>query len=198
MNTQTINTELVLALRKCLPALNRDWPRTRAFALRVLADADARQREEQRVKNIVEAEAKRDSFYRNQAPLDESTFMSLTSRTDAQALRAAHDAQRRGGTPAPFPWGAWRRQMVRSGFNDQQIEKAERKLRIDQSARTRSLKAFAREDAISAADAKMQAARAVRPVAWPNEGYLPAAPPAKGCTCDVCTQFRRKYDAVGR
>lgn len=56
--------------------------------------------------------------------------------------------------------------------------------------------ATARGDAINAADAKMQAARAVRP----GEGYAPATPPAKGCDCDVCqkARIRMKHDALMR
>lgn len=119
MNTQIINAELVLALRKCLPFVKRhaiisggDGSLTYSFAVRALADADARQREQEAVKNIVTAEAEelRDSFNRNRSPAEQ----------------------------------------------------------------------------ISGTDAFAQAARAVRP----GEGYLPAAPPAKNCTCDTCTQYR--------
>lgn len=66
MNTQIINAELVLALRKCLPFVKRhaiisggDGSLTYSFAVRALADADARQREQEAVKNIAEAERTR-------------------------------------------------------------------------------------------------------------------------------------------
>lgn len=56
---------------------------------------------------------------------------------------------------------------------------------------------------ISGAEAMNQAARAVRPgeaYPQPNEwsvvrssgSYTPAAPPAKGCNCDICTAARRR------
>lgn len=131
MNTQIINTELALALRKCLPFVRRhaiisggDGAVTYAFAMRALADADARQQEEAAVKNIVEAE---------------------------QARRAVIYPSYRGS-------------VLFAGAN------AARDARL----------------AISAADARNKAARAVRP----SEGYLPAAPPARGCDCDTCTEAR--------
>lgn len=99
MNNGILNAELALAVRKCLPFVKRhaiisggDGSVTYAFAVRALADYDARQNELQAVKNIIHAR-----------------------------------------------------------------------------------------------EAMEQAARAVRP----GEGYLPAAPPAKNCTCDTCTQYRR-------
>lgn len=70
MNTQIINAELVLALRKCLPFVKRhaiisggDGSLTYSFAVRALADADARQREQEAVKNIAEAEYQRQRYF---------------------------------------------------------------------------------------------------------------------------------------
>lgn len=124
MNTQIINAELALALRKCLPFVRRhaiisggDGSLTYAFAVRALADADARQREEAAVKNIVQAES------RNYRP-----------------------GERRFTIRTRYPTAGW----------------------------------------ISGDEAMKQAARAVRP----GEGYLPAAPPAKGCNCDTCAEAR--------
>lgn len=132
MNTQIINAELALALRKCLPFVRRhaiisggDGSLTYAFAVRALADADARQREQEAVKNIVAAEQAR----------------------------------------------------VRIGHPSLSAEDRERLY-----PRTYKLHG----SRIGGAEAFTQAARAVRP----GEGYLPAAPPAKGCDCDVCTRSR--------
>ena len=123
MNNAILNAELALALRKCLPFVRRhaiisggDGSLTYAFAVRALADADARQQEEQRVKNIVNA------------------------RT----------AEHKGWCFAVEP------------------------VRVNGT--------------LSDINAYAQAARAVRP----GGGYLPVAPPAKGCDCDTCTAARRR------
>lgn len=126
MNTNIINAELALAVRKCLPFVKRhaiisggDGSVTYAFAVRALADYDARRVQEEAVKNILAEESTR--FVRLRMP-------SLAIYADA----------------------------LRPGAK------------------------------ISGTDAFTQAARAVRP----GEGYLPAAPPAKGCNCDTCTEAR--------
>lgn len=137
MNNGILNAELALAVRKCLPFVRRhaiisggDGSVTYAFAVRALADYDARRVQEEAVKNIVTAEQQRrgwrDLFER--FAVRGSVAYKITMPTD-EALRAD----------------------------------------------------------ISGTDAFTQAARAVRP----GEGYLPAAPPAKNCTCDTCTQYRR-------
>lgn len=51
--------------------------------------------------------------------------------------------------------------------------------------------ATARADSINAADAKMQAARAVRPAGTLQAAWIEGVRPAKGCDCDICTQYRR-------
>lgn len=125
MNNGILNAELALAVRKCLPFVKRhaiisggDGSVTYAFAVRALADYDARRVQEEAVKNIVRSEYGR----------------RIVEHTDE--YYNGRDRNR------PLPSGD---------------------------------------------EAMKQAARAVRP----GEGYLPAAPPAKNCTCDTCTQYRR-------
>lgn len=112
MNNAILNAELALAVRKCLPFVRKhaivsggDGSITYAFAVRTLADYDARRVQEQAVKNVAEAEYQRQRYF-----------------------------------------------------------------------------------AASAADAKIKAARAVR------TDYIPTTSPAKRCECDLCTQYRRRFN----
>ena len=151
MNTNIINAELALALRKCLPFVRRhaiisggDGSLTYAFAVRALADADARQQEGAAVKRIVEVEKANAEYQRNR---------KLVVRGSV---------------------------IVPGGPNDFRYEFPNRPV-------------VPRRDAVfSGAEAKNQAARAVRPMP-PSlvGGYAPATPPAKNCTCDTCTRYRR-------
>jgi len=144
MNTQIINAELQQALRQCLPFVRRhaivsggDGSLTYAFALRALADADARQQEEQRVKNIVEAERARECELQRAV----NATIDHTKAFGHKSARAILDRPF-----SRFPTTGW----------------------------------------ISGVEAMKQAASAVRP----GEGYLPVAPPAKGCDCDTCVEAR--------
>lgn len=148
MNTNIINAELQQALRKCLPFVRKhaiisggDGSLTYAFAVRALGDADARQREQEAVTRIIEAEKANAEYQRNR---------KLVVRGSV---------------------------IVPGGPNDFRYEFPNRPV-------------VPRRDAVfSGTEAKIQAARAIRP----GEGYLPAAPPAKGCDCDVCTEVRLKF-----
>lgn len=178
MNTQIINAELQQALRKCLPFVHRhaiisggDGSLTYAFALRALADADARQQEEQRVKNIIEA--KRARMRALQRAVD-----ATLAHARAYSARETRKVLDRFGV-----------RNVRAARPDQYaaIERAMQLPPADSPATKMFVAArFPTTGWISGDEAMKQAARAVRP----GEGYLPAAPPAKGCNCDVCTEAR--------
>lgn len=184
MNTNVINAELALALRKCLPFVKRhaiissgDGSLTYAFAVRALADADARQQEFERVKRIVEAEQARDPGYTDE------------QRDEAAAATVA--------CSKAFGYKYARSVLDYVGVRNvgsaekSQMTRITRLMKMSPSTFAKVVEAQ-RADAINAADAKMQAARAVRPMPpSPVGGYAPATPPAKNCTCDTCTRYRR-------
>lgn len=173
MNTQIINAELALALRKCLPFVRRhaiisggDGALTYTFAVRALADADARQQEEQRVKNIVEAEANR------RKPMTATEVLGRQWPSLAIFADALRPGAKIVGIDRGQPGGD--KTVFAALDSDGYLHTQEY---YDRN-RNRPLP--------SGQEALNQAARAVRP----GEGYLPAAPPAKGCNCDICTEAR--------
>lgn len=195
MNTQIINAELLLALRKCLPFVKRhaiisggDGSLTYSFAVRALADADARQREQEAVKNIAEAERKRQidaactftvtkamaraneareaevSYWRNRYPPPARTVREIARAHGYEGKLPLSYIPTTTSAEPPFPWSAWRRSMRRSGFTEEQIARAQRRIEGSRAAGERSLKALARDKAHDL---------------------------AKRCDCDICRAIRR-------
>lgn len=188
MNTNIINAELALALRKCLPFVRKhaivsggDGSRTYAFAMRALADAETRQREQEAVKNIVAAEQAQARALQRvvAATLDHAHAFGAVSarkvldRFGVRNVKAARPEQHAG---------------IERAMNMSPSDLA----LADEKGISPFNTRFPTAGWISGQEAKNKAARAVRPMPpSPVGGYAPATPPAKNCTCDTCTRYRR-------
>lgn len=197
MNNAILNVELALALRKCLPFVRRhaiisgDGSLTYAFALRALADYDARRVQTEAVKNVVEAAQARERALRRavSATIEHSkafgykSARAILDRFGVRYVRAApasmHAGIERAMNMSPSDWAL----ADEKGVSPIQLP-TDKALRADITADY-----WRNRPAPNGYEAKLQAARAVRP----GEGYLPAAPPAKGCDCDICTEVRLKF-----
>lgn len=211
MNTQTINTELVLALRKCLPFVREHTTcsggggtATYAFAVRVLADADARQQQERAVKSIAEAEKQRMrtteailgyhkafGIKATRALLDYIGTPNVHSATPRQQERIQFLC--RCG-PSRVAQLVENKKVIEAGKPSAQLYPSDNALRVarDHGYAGKMLLAFAKRRsnaAISGGEAVKQAAR-------PN--YTPATPPAKGCSCEVCVRARMLSGSIYR
>lgn len=194
MNTQIINAELQQALRKCLPFVRRhaiisggDGSLTYAFAVRALADADARHQEEAAVKNIVTAEQQHERWLQDaisatlvcSRAYGYSYARKILNRFGVKNVRAATTEQ------LPLIERLMKMSPSDLSFYDYTVKYSKLADGLRKSSPSLAFEAGRRlgKTLINGQEAKQQAAAAVRP------SYTPAAPPAKGCDCEVCTQY---------